>query len=448
MENFQRTGGVLRLMALVINRLWVDNNQDALITPGSIPLYDPQVAGELTRYLRTGWDPIIESEVDGPKSSPSRIDQENSRLGSIQACRRVARTIFLGSAPSVTAQTVRGMSEQNIRLGCVQVGQAPGVFDDALRRLGDQLHNLYSGKNRYWYDTRPNLRREMEQRSLHVEPPKIICEIEKRLKLTLKGTDFTGVHVFANNSDVPDDNELRLVVLEPKYTHKRNDTKSPAIGMAREYLENRGNQLRTCQNRLIFVACDEEMKFTLYEECRRYLAWTSILDDKEILNLDLNQIKDATNNQFDIDKKLNAVLREAYKWLLTPLQEAKPSGGLGNMGWEERHMPLSSLSIGDTMLKILKENEQLVVQWAPKHLLDTLNLWYWSDPETVDVSLKRLWEDFGRYTYLCRMLDYKVLLDCVTRGIQEEVYGYSTGKVDDSYSGLALEHTVNVPVCH
>ncbi len=438
LEHFDRTRGVLRLMALVINRLWVDNNQDALITPGSIPLYDPHVTGELTRYLSTGWDPIIESEVDGPKSSPSEIDQENPRLGAIQACRRVARTIFLGSAPSVTSMTVRGISEQNIRLGCVQVGQVPGVFDDALKRLGDQLHNLYSGRNRYWYDTRPNLRREMEQRSERIDLRKLIDEIEKKLKVTLKGSDFTGVHVFTNNADIFDDNELRLVAIEPTYTHKRKDTKSSAIVMAKETLEKRGNQPRQYQNRLIFLVCDDDMRFTLYEECRRYLAWGSILVEKDILNLDQSQIRDATYNQNDSENKLNALIRETYKWLLTPTQEPKPRGGLTDLSWEERQIPSSSLSLGETILKTLKENEELVVQWAPTHLLRTLNDWYWSDPEIVDVPLKRLWEDFGRYTYLCRILDHKVLVDCVARGITEEAYGYSTGKVDDSYSGLAF----------
>ena len=42
------------------------------------------------------------------------------------------------------------------------------------------------------------------------------------------------------------------------------------------------------------------------------------------------------------------------------------------------------------------------------------------------------------------MLDYKVLLDCVTRQMEEEVYGYSTGKVDDSYSGLSIRNTLSM----
>ena len=39
-DGFQRTRGVLKLMAKVIYRLWQDNNKDLMILPGSLPLYD------------------------------------------------------------------------------------------------------------------------------------------------------------------------------------------------------------------------------------------------------------------------------------------------------------------------------------------------------------------------------------------------------------------------
>jgi len=37
-QNFQRTRGVLKLMAKVIHRLWQDDNKDLMILPGSLPL--------------------------------------------------------------------------------------------------------------------------------------------------------------------------------------------------------------------------------------------------------------------------------------------------------------------------------------------------------------------------------------------------------------------------
>ena len=96
---FQRTRGVLRLMAAVIHSLWEKGDRNPLILPATIPIDDPRVQFELTRYLSDNWAPIIEKDVDGPQSLPHRIDAENASFGALHAARRVARTIFLGSAP-------------------------------------------------------------------------------------------------------------------------------------------------------------------------------------------------------------------------------------------------------------------------------------------------------------------------------------------------------------
>ena len=100
---FQRTRGVLRLMAAVIHSLWEKGDRNPLILPANIPIDDPRVQFELTRYLSDNWVPVIEKDVDGPNSLPLRIDGEVPNLGKFAACRRVARAIYLGSAPTATA---------------------------------------------------------------------------------------------------------------------------------------------------------------------------------------------------------------------------------------------------------------------------------------------------------------------------------------------------------
>src|SRR6266702_424717 len=97
---FQRTRGVLRLMAAVIHSLWEKGDKNPLILPANIPIDDPRVQFELTRYLSDNWVPILEKDVDGPSSLPLRLDGEVPNLGKFAACRRVARTIYLGSAPT------------------------------------------------------------------------------------------------------------------------------------------------------------------------------------------------------------------------------------------------------------------------------------------------------------------------------------------------------------
>ena len=96
---FQRTRGVLRLMAAVIHSLWEKGDKNPLILPANISIDDPRVQFELTRYLSDNWVPVIEKDVDGPNSLPLRLDGDLPNLGKFAACRRVARTIYMGSAP-------------------------------------------------------------------------------------------------------------------------------------------------------------------------------------------------------------------------------------------------------------------------------------------------------------------------------------------------------------
>jgi hypothetical protein len=99
LDRFQRTRGVLRLMAAVISELWRQDDRGLLIMPGNLPVQASSVVSELTKYLEPGWDAIIHSDVDGPNAVPMRIDQAVANLGRFSATRRVARTVYLGSAP-------------------------------------------------------------------------------------------------------------------------------------------------------------------------------------------------------------------------------------------------------------------------------------------------------------------------------------------------------------
>jgi uncharacterized protein len=95
-EGFQRTRGVLKLMAKVIYRLWQDDNKDLFIMPGSLPLHDGSTRNELTYYLPAGWDAVIECDIDGDRAETTELENKEPRFGQIGAARRVARPPFLG----------------------------------------------------------------------------------------------------------------------------------------------------------------------------------------------------------------------------------------------------------------------------------------------------------------------------------------------------------------
>ena len=116
LDNFQRTRGVLQMMAEVIYKLYHDNSHEALIMPGSVPLWNRTVRDEIIDKLPDNFAPIVDSDVDGELSQPFRLDRESNTLGKHSAARKVARAIFMGSAPSVREQANRGISERQIKL--------------------------------------------------------------------------------------------------------------------------------------------------------------------------------------------------------------------------------------------------------------------------------------------------------------------------------------------
>ncbi len=124
-EGFQRTRGVLKLMAKAIYRLWQDDNKDLMILPGSLPLYDSSTRHELIYYLPAGWDAVTERDIDGDRAETTELENREPRFGQVNAARRVARALFLGSAPSSVAVKpgIRGLDRARVLLGCLQPGQ-------------------------------------------------------------------------------------------------------------------------------------------------------------------------------------------------------------------------------------------------------------------------------------------------------------------------------------
>jgi predicted AAA+ superfamily ATPase len=262
---FQRTRGVLRLMAAVIHSLWEKGDRNPLILPSTVPIDDPRVQSELTRYLSDNWAPIIEKDVDGPNSLPLKIGGEQPNLGKLHATRRVARTIYLGSAPTAAAAH-RGLEDRRVKLGCVMPGESPAVFGDALRRLASSATYLYQDGPRFWYATQPTVTKLAEDRAerLKRDPDKVAQELDERLRSDLRRTgDFSRIHPLPRSgSDVPDDLDTRLVVLSAEHPYSK-EPGSVAETAARAILESRGNTPRLYRNTLVFLAADKNPKLKI-----------------------------------------------------------------------------------------------------------------------------------------------------------------------------------------
>ena len=322
LDKFQRTRGVLRLMAAVIHSLWERQDANLLIMPATIPIDDPSVQFELTRYLEDQWVPVIERDVDGPHSLPLEIDRENSNLGRYSASRRVSRTIYLGSAPTSKVAN-RGIDDKRVKSGCVQPGESVATFGDALRRLTDRATYLYVDGTGYWYSTQPSVTRLAEDRASQLSADDISEEIQRRLKDEIQPRnrgDFVKVHSCTSSSDVPDERDARLVILAPEFAHTAKEPCSAARKQAEEILASRGSSPRTYKNTLVFLAADTTRLEELNQAVKSFLAWKSIREERVALNLDPFQTKRAETKCKSADETVDIRIPETYQWLLVPQQ--------------------------------------------------------------------------------------------------------------------------------
>ena len=409
---FQRTRGVLRLMAAVIHSLWEKGDRGPLILPASIALDDTRVQSELTRYLSDNWVPVIERDVDGPNSLPMKLDGEQPNLGKYSACRRVARAIYLGSAPTAGAAN-RGLEDRRVKLGCVLPGESPAVFGDALRRMAGAATYLYADGPHYWYSTQPTVTKLAEDRAeqLKREPDKVTAELERRLKKDLANAgDFRRIHPLpASGADVPDDFEARLVVLGDAHPYSK-ETGSAAERAAQAILENRGNTPRLYRNTLVFLAADRTRLQDLDEAARRFLAWQSILTDEVQLDLTPHQKKQVEQQMAAADSTVTARLPETWQWLLVPVQSSPQAP----IAWQALKLTGND-ALAVRASKKLRSEEFLLISFGATRLkmeLDRIPLW-----RGDQVPVRQLVEDFARYPYLPRLRDPQVLLDAIADGV-------------------------------
>lgn len=440
LPNFQRTRGVLKLMAKVIYRLWKDGDSDLMILPSSLPLYDGDVRNEAVYYLPTGWDPVVEKDIDGDRAEATEIDSRESLFGAVKACRRVARTVFFGSAPSGANPAARGVPVERIVLGCLQPEQPPARFKDALKRLQDRLTYLNVSNDRYWFDTKPNLRREMEERKKRFnDRDDVIPTIREQIGKTLAGGVFNAVHVFAASADIPDEYPLRLVVLPPGDSYTRSGPEQ-ATAAAAAILRQRGEQPRLKQNRVLFLAAESDAVMRLKDQARTLLAWRSIIIDIEESRLLVDQVqaKQAKQSRELASESFQRALRDTYRWLLAPYQRAEPGKGVKDLDWEKLPLNPAAASLTKEIDQVLQESEVVVTEWAPIHLHRLLKDWFWK-PDIPAVQALDVWQKTCQYLYMPRLATSPTFQSAMAAGTgARDFYGLAYGREDGQYRGFTF----------
>lgn len=441
---FQRTRGVLRMMAHCVSRLYLNSDSSPLIMPGNLTLSDAALANEFVRLLGSQWNPVL-SEIDSNGSRTDNIDHSYQRFANVGgAARRIARAVFLGSS---TSGAVKGIDARQIRLGVVQPGQGVSVYNEALNRMSGDLYYLYTSDDRYYFHAEENLNKVATDRAGALNNREINARIVNELQEAVRRQ--SEVIICPNDSSVvPELDAVRLVVLPPdKPLPSRSSERDDATPEALHILQNRGDASRIRRNTLLFLTAKNDEIRTLRNVVRQYLAWDSIVNGANRLeNLSGDRLRQAQNSIRTAESEIRTALVNAYRWALAPVQD--------NPQKAEYRMSEVQINARDTgeiiqsAFNMFIEEEALVGNISPSALTSMLEQYVWNNEVYCDhIDIDTLWDMMTNNIYLHRLRNKDVLIRCIGQGVTERKFGYAASHYDDDYKGLCFgEPMSDVPI--
>ena len=446
MPGFQRTRGVLRIMATCISRLYQEQDPSLLIMPANLTLDDPALADEFTRLLaKSGgnWDPVVK-EVDSHGSRTDQIDQSSQSFIEVgSAARRVARTVFLGSA---TGRAVKGVTMRQIHLGVVEPGQGVAVYNDALSRMTGNLYFLYNLDDRYYFHTQENLNKVAIDRAAAYTEDDIHSEIVSRLQRAI-GRD-SSVQICPTSPDLVKDSEtIQYVILPPQASlpsrEKETDIASEAARKILKYSGD-GEKQRTFRNTLLFIAARRDNIRELRKLIKNYLAWNSIMNGDllhgALTPLEGERLDQTRDNLEAAEDAVTNALFKAYRWALTPYQTDEREAAYNFSTAETR--PEDGRIMKRLRDKFI-DDDSIVTEIAPDIFAAKLQQYVWSSDTYQDhIEIERLWELMAQNVYMPRLKDRNVLATCIRAGVEAGIFGYASAYQEGDYRNVRFEEQV------
>ncbi|APO56896.1 DUF499 domain-containing protein [Bradyrhizobium diazoefficiens] len=440
LEKFQRTRGVLRFMANVVGVLWHSQTHDPLITPARVPVAHERVRASVLYPLDPQFGSVVDKEVDGEGSLPSRMEANPSRrISQLRAATRSARAVFLCSAPLV-GQPNAGLTGQGLRLACAEPGDQLAIFGEALRELTERATYLYEEAGRYWFSTQPTLNRLADDRAKALADHDVDDAIADILRkdAAIKG-GFDRVYAAPDDPVTIDEAQaLSLVILGPATPHvSKGIVKSAATDAASDALMRCRATQRRFRNTLVFVAADEAGLGTARDVMRKAMAWKQIVDDKRLHDaMTTAQIADAEDKARTNRDSAQKAVRSAWSHILYGVKSdtaGKP--------FELEHSLISSRD-RPAIPSVVYEKAR--ADGIALEKLGTERLWHalkpiW--PEDRDhLPISELTDWFSAYVYLPKLRDRVVLetsiRDAVAKLDPQFGYADSYEETTGKYRGL------------
>lgn len=391
---FQRTRGVLRLLASIVQDLWQRRNSltgtQALIHTSDLNLENlSTLTGTINNLMGANWETVMHADVYGMSSNAYKIDnlEASGNAFVYRLTQGVATTLLLAS---VGGDHQHGLSMPELKLCMLR----PNAFnhndiDGVLNKLESVAHYLYSsntGGKRYWFQSKANINILLNQAKSEVSLDEMNVEILKRLKaINLMGCPFKVL--VDPSSDIPEQKSLTLILLHPKYSAAIDRIDSATERFVNQTSTKRGLSERIYRNTILYLACSEAGRAALNVKLADYIACTKILSEYATA-LERDQKADVEARKKTYDHELEDSLAQAYGVVLK--HSAKE--GIHRYNIQEPARDLSTL-ISISLPSKLKEEEWLLDTVGRKVLADNNLL----PTAETPIPIKIVYEAFLKY---------------------------------------------------
>jgi hypothetical protein len=433
LPRFQKTRGVLRLLALWVSRAYQEEHRRALKDPllslGSAPLEDSMLRSALLEQLgNPEMEGPVTTDIAGKKDSHAvRLDRKaDDAIRKARLHQKVATAILFESNGG---QTRAEATVPEVRLAVAEPDLDIGNVETVLEALTASCYYLSVDRDRYRFSLTPNLVKLFNDRHATIQPKVVAERARQEVEAVFKpGPPVPARKFFPEKSgDVNDQAVLTLVVLDPRQELADAGTRT----MVEQIVKDHGSSGRTFKSALLFAVADNGL--AIEDEARKLLAWEEIADDGEtVKQLDDKQVRQLDANRRKAARDLRDAVWRAYKNVLLLARN-------GTMREIDLVAPNSSAanSLVEFILLRLKTEGEITDAVGAKKLVNN----YW--PAGMEAwSTRAVRDAFYASPALPRLLDAGLLKRTIVDGVTQGDFAYArrdeAGRFDPLYLQTSL----------
>lgn len=430
LPRFQRTRGILRLLALWVSHAYQQGfkgaQKDLLIELGSAPLEDPQFRSAVFEQLgETRLEGALTTDICGKKDSHAvRLDAEAvDTIKKSRLHKKVATTIFFESNGG---QTRDEATLPEIRLAVAGPEIDIGNIETALEGLTDACYYLTTERNRYRFSLKENLNKRFADRRASIKDNDIETRIREEIQKVFPVSEGVERIFFPDKSaQIPDRPTITLVIMGPDQSMQEvPEILKKLEDMTKEY----GKSARTYKSALLWIV--PESSSTIREEARKSIAWEDIRD--EGLNLDESQQKQLNTSVKKANRDLTESIWRTYKNVMLLAKDNSI---------ETIDLGLVTSSQAESLIKLIingLRQKDIITKDVPPRFL-TRN---WP-PAFTEWSTKSVRDAFFAAPQFPRLLYPDTIKDTIARGVIEGHIAYVGKSPKVGYDPFMYKKTLN-----